>query len=84
MRDFFIDGNANPEDYPEYDAAEWSYVPAIWTDNPYLDPKYVKRLKALPSVRVKQLLEADWYCFEGQFFATWDDAYNVPRPGSGQ
>ena len=37
-----------PRNTPSTILAEWSYIPAIWTDNPYLDPKYVKRLKASP------------------------------------
>lgn len=47
------------------------FIPAKLTDNPTLidnDPGYVSRLKALPEVERKRLLDGSWDIFEGQAF----------------
>lgn len=48
-----------------------TFIPSRVYDNPSLmeaDPAYVARLKALPDIERKRLLEGDWDSFDGQFF----------------
>ena len=68
LLDFFIDKTPNADEYPNYDSAEYAFQPGLYTDNPYLSPRYLKRLKQLEPARRKQLLEADWTVFSGQYF----------------
>lgn len=48
-----------------------AFVPSKATDNPHIDPSYLKFLNALPERRRRQLRDGDWDTFEGQFFAEW-------------
>jgi hypothetical protein len=47
------------------------FIPAKVTDNPALvenDPGYIQRLKALPEIEKRRLLDGEWDVFEGQVF----------------
>lgn len=60
-----------------------SFIPAKVYDNTVLmknDPKYVLRLKNLPELRRKALLDGNWDVFEGQYFAEFDRDLHVIKP----
>src|ERR1035437_2592845 len=50
-----------PEENEPY---EFVFVPALPTDNPYLDATYYKSLESLPEAERKAFLEGDWDSFE--------------------
>jgi hypothetical protein len=72
----FIAKTPNAEDFPDYDLKDYAYQPGLYTDNPFLDEKYLKRLRNLEPARRKQLLEGDWSTFFGQFF-DWSPALHI-------
>lgn len=49
-----------PEENEQY---EFVFVPALPTDNPYLDATYYKSLESLPDAERKAFLEGDWDSF---------------------
>lgn len=50
-----------PEENEPY---EFVFVPALPTDNPYLDQSYWKSLESLPEAERKAFLEGDWDSFD--------------------
>lgn len=50
-----------PEEKEPY---EFVYIPALPTDNPYLDESYYKNLESLPENQRKAVLEANWDAFD--------------------
>jgi hypothetical protein len=50
-----------PEENEPY---EFVFVPALPTDNPYLDASYWKSLESLPEAERKAFLEGDWDSFD--------------------
>jgi hypothetical protein len=59
-----------------------SYVPARVADNPTLmarDPEYVARLRALPDVMRKQLLDGDWNAGAGLYFGELTEDVHLMR-----
>ncbi len=50
-----------PEENEQY---EFVYVPALPSDNPYLDPSYYKSLESLPEAERKAFLEGNWDSFD--------------------
>jgi phage terminase large subunit len=77
LQDHFIDKTPDLEQYPEYDPNEWAFIRAGVKDNPYLNPKYVRRLKALPPERQRQLLHGEWGVYANQFFAAFQKETHV-------
>lgn len=57
-----------------------AFVPSRATDNPHIEPSYLKFLNALPERRRRQLRDGDWDVFEGQFFDEWNRDAHVVRP----
>jgi hypothetical protein len=57
-----------------------AFVPSKATDNPHIDPSYLKHLNALPERRRRQLRDGDWDVFEGQFFHEWKRELHVIEP----
>lgn len=56
-----------------------AFVPSKATDNPHIDPSYLKFLNALPERRRRQLRDGDWDTFEGQYFHEWNrDVHVIP------
>ena len=51
---------------------EFSYVPALLSDNPHLGVDYRESLKGLPEKKRKALLEGDWTIPEGQYFINFE------------
>lgn len=64
----------------EVEQDQFSYVRALPTDNPHLDPGYIRNLQSLPDKMRKAYLEGDWNVFEGQFFSEWLDKVHVVQP----
>lgn len=59
------------------------FIPARVYDNAFLmasDPGYVERLRELPELRRRALLEGDWDLFAGQFFPEYRAALHGMRP----
>lgn len=50
-----------PEENEQY---EFGFVPALPTDNPYLDASYYKSLESLPDSQRKAFLEGNWDAFD--------------------
>lgn len=50
-----------PEENEQY---EFVFVPALPTDNPYLDVSYYKSLESLPDAQRKAFLEGNWDAFD--------------------
>lgn len=50
-----------PEEKEQY---EFAFVPALPTDNPYLDESYFKSLESLPESQRKAFLEGNWDSFD--------------------
>lgn len=50
-----------PEENEQY---EFVFVPALPTDNPYLDASYYKSLESLPESQRKAFLEGNWDAFD--------------------
>lgn len=95
LRDMHIDHTPDFEKYPRlrpvfdeatgeqiegYRAEQWRYHPAPLAENPYMRPDYRQtQLAVLSATRYKQLAEANWDAFAGQFFPAWDEQYHVRR-----
>lgn len=57
------------------------FVPALVSDNPHIDPAYVKNLQAITDpVRRAQLLNGDWDSFEGRYFGAFNPELHVCPP----
>ena len=56
------------------------FVPSKATDNPFIEPSYIKNLNALPERRRRQLRDGDWDVFEGQYFHEFVRSAHVIRP----
>ena len=72
VKRLFIDRKYRDEEDP----AEYTFIQSRVTDNLALlekDPRYMRRLKALPPKLRKAWLEGDWNIFEGQFFEDFYD-----------
>lgn len=72
VKRLFIDRKYRAEEDP----AEYTFIQSLVTDNLALlekDPRYMRRLKALPPKLRKAWLEGDWNIFEGQFFEDFYD-----------
>ncbi len=68
LREFFIDKNPDPSEFPDYRAQDYAFMPGLLQDNPYLSPNYVLRLLQLEPERRDQLIDGDWTVFAGAFF----------------
>ncbi len=54
------------------------FVPALLSDNPYIDPEYGNRLELLPDSEKRAKKFGDWNAYEGQVF---EDFRIEPLPG---
>jgi phage terminase large subunit len=71
VRARFIDHTVDLDQYPDYDPAEWVFIPSKLEDNPYLDQAYERKLLALPPELRKAYRDGDWDIFPGQYFPEW-------------
>lgn len=72
--DWFLSGNVDLDEYPEYNKSDYHFIQSKLWDNPWLMDKdgtftkYIKRLSNYSPMRRRQLLEGDWTAIFGQFF----------------
>lgn len=78
IKALWIDRKFTPELEPL--RQEFAYVPALLTDNPYLNEEYKKSLEALPDKKRKALLEGDWSVPEGQYFTNFERFQRAVKP----
>jgi phage terminase large subunit len=71
VKAMYIDRAMDTEDYPDYDAKDYAFIPSKLEDNPYLDAAYEKTLLALPPMLRKAYREGSWDVWPGQFFTEW-------------
>lgn len=64
----------------ELEGDMFAYLPALASDNPHLDPSYLRSLSGLPEDKRKAFLEGDWDIFKGQYFSEWRKALHVVEP----
>lgn len=57
-----------------------AFVPAKATDNPHIDPSFMRGLNALPAKRRRQLRDGDFDIFDGMFFDEWSRDVHVCDP----
>lgn len=72
IKRLFIDRSFKEAEDPD----DYLFIPSTVYENDFLmksDPKYVKRLEALPEQRRKAMLYGDWNVYEGQFFTDFTD-----------
>jgi len=60
-----------------FDPTEFTFIPAKYSDNKYLDASYEKQLASLPEKLRKAYMDGDWNVFAGQFFTEWRDSIHV-------
>lgn len=60
VKNMFVKRLFPPEENEQY---EFVYVPALPTDNPFLDASYYKSLESLPEAERKAFLEGNWDSF---------------------
>lgn len=81
VRDFFVTKRVDAATFPSYNPTRWKFFQARLEDNPYMSSGYREALENLPTMRRRQLLDGDWYAYEGQFFSEWTpDQHVVDRP----
>jgi hypothetical protein len=81
VRDFFVTKEVDMAVFPRYRPDRWKFFQARLEDNPYMSPGYRESLENLPAMRRRQLLDGDWYAYEGQFFSEWTpDQHLVNTP----
>jgi hypothetical protein len=68
LKEFFIDKNPSSEEFPDYLPDDYAFMPGLLQDNPYLSPRYLRRLLQLEPARRDQLIDGDWSKFVGMFF----------------
>lgn len=61
VKNFWVKRLFPPEENEQY---EFGFVPALPTDNPYLDASYYKSLESLPESQRKAFLEGNWDAFD--------------------
>jgi hypothetical protein len=65
---------------PDPEAANFMFVPALYTDNHFIDASYQNQLLAISDPQKRRaLMEGDWDIFEGQVFSEWRDASHITR-----
>jgi phage terminase large subunit len=62
------------------DPAQYAFVQSFATDNPHIDPGYIRSLQLLPEREREAMLYGRWDVFEGQFFPEWDPKVHVVEP----
>lgn len=75
VKQFWIDQNV--ED-PEKE--RFKYIPALYSDNKYVDESYVKQLESLPEDKRRAYMDGDWNVFAGQYFSEWRVSQHVINP----
>ncbi len=61
VKNMWVKRMFSPDEKEQY---EFVFVPALPTDNPYLDESYYKSLESLPETQRKAYLEGNWDAFD--------------------
>ena len=77
LKEFFIDKTPDREEFPDYMPEDYAFMPGLLQDNPYLSPRYLRRLLQLEPGRRSQLIDGDWNVFVGMFFSTFSASKHV-------
>jgi hypothetical protein len=77
VRQQYIDREMDREEYPDYDPADYAFIPSKLEDNPYLDKQYEKTLLALPPMLRKAYRDGSWDVWPGQYFPEWNRNIHV-------
>lgn len=56
------------------------FIPALYSDNKYLNPEYIAYLHNLPGDLGRAWRDGDWDVFEGQAFPTFNPSTHVIKP----
>lgn len=64
----FIEKDVDRERYPDYDPAEWVFIPSLLEDNPYLGKDYERQLLDLPPEIREAYRHGRWDVFPGQYY----------------
>lgn len=75
VKQFWVDKNV---DDPEKE--RFFYIPALYSDNKYVDESYVKQLESLPEDKRRAYMDGDWNVFAGQYFSEWRVGSHVINP----
>jgi phage terminase large subunit len=83
----WIDKDVTEDEDPDYRPEDYEYIPALPSDNPFLDWKqYMKMLNRLPPELRRAYRDGDWDIFLGQFFPEFRRLVHVqefePAPAS--
>lgn len=78
VKNYFINKEYPPELQPLAD--EFSFVPALPTDNPHLDKSYYIMLNSLPEDLRRAWLLGDWNVFKGLAFKSFNKQKHVIEP----
>jgi len=78
VKNYFI-YHRYPEEMQPYDK-QFNFVPALPTDNKYLDESYWMMLRALPEDLRRAWLEGDWNVFKGLAFKSFKRKTHVLEP----
>lgn len=80
LKDRFKDKVVRDETAATYVPSEWRFIPALATDNPYLDDEYIGKLEKLPPLERAMYLEGSWDLPYGNLFAELAAATHHPDP----
>jgi hypothetical protein len=82
VKEWYIDRTVDRNEYPDYDPANFLFIPSLLQDNPYVDKGYARQLANLPPMLRKAYRDGSWDIWPGQYFEDWDRARHiVERPG---
>lgn len=74
---FFVSKNPDPKKYPDYDPTDHHFIASQLDDNPYTDPRYVKKLANLTYERREMMRYGRRDIFPRQMFPQWRTATHV-------
>jgi Phage terminase large subunit len=77
VKTFFIDKNPDRKLYPNYAPEDHHFIASQLDDNPYTDPRYVRKLANLAYERREMFRYGRRDIFPGQFFKTFDKSVHV-------
>ena len=77
VKEFFIEKNPDPKAFPDYDPTDHHFIASQLDDNPYTDPRYVKKLANLIHERRQMFRFGRRDIFPGQYFQRFNAAKHV-------
>jgi phage terminase large subunit len=79
----WIDRDLTDEDDETYDPNDYAYIPALPTDNPFLNwTQYMRQLNRLPPEMRRAYRDGDWNIFIGQFFPEFRKTARPDKDGA--